>query len=410
MIKVKPFKALRPAKDAQKVASLPYDVINSAEAREMAKGNDITFLHVDKPEIDLPLDINLYDDKVYAQAKINLDKFIKDGVLIVEDKPSFYIYAQSMDGRTQYGFVVAANTDDYEAGRIKKHEFTRKDKEADRTRHVTTLNATTGPVFLAYKNAPKLTAILEETAKTAPLYDFTADDGIKHTVWRIADDAKIKEIEADFAALPALYVADGHHRSAAAFNVSKERKAANPNHTGEESYNFFLSVVFPAEQLYIMDYNRVVKDLNGNTPEAFMQKLNNIFDIKETGETKPKAKNSFGMYLGGKWYTLTVKNQFNGGLDPIKSLDVSILQDNVLGPILGIADPRTDKRIDFIGGIRGTKELERYVNELGYAVAFSMFPTSMDDLMKVADAGMVMPPKSTWFEPKLRSGLLTYQY
>ncbi|WP_424244530.1 DUF1015 family protein [Elusimicrobium posterum] len=410
MITVKPFNALRPAHDADKVASLPYDVINSEEAKEMAKGNDITFLHVDKPEIDLPEGTDLYDDKVYAQGRINLDKLIKEGVLIKEDKPCFYVYAQTMDGRTQYGFVVAASAEDYGAGRIKKHEFTRKDKEADRTRHVNTLNATTGPVFLAYKNSPELNRVLAGVAQTAPLYDFTSEDGIKHQVWKIDGDTSIKNIEDNFAKLDALYVADGHHRSASAYNVAQERKAANAKHTGEESYNFFLSVVFPAEQLYIMDYNRVVKDLNGNTPEQFMASVEKIFDVKEDASKKPEAKNQFGMYLGGKWYRLTVKPEFNGGADPIKSLDVSILQDNLLAPVLGIGDPRTDKRIDFIGGIRGMKELERYVDSLGYAVAFSMFPTSMDDLMKVADAGQVMPPKSTWFEPKLRSGLLTYQY
>lgn len=410
MITVKPFKALRPAKDADKIACLPYDVISSAEARDMAKGNAISFLHVDKPEIDLPEDIDLYDAKVYAKGRENLDKFIAQGVLIDDKKPNFYVYAQKMDGRTQYGFVVGASTEDYGAGRIKKHEFTRKDKEADRTRHVNTLNATTGPVFLAYKNSPALNKVLAETAKQKPLYDFTSNDGVGHTVWQISDEAAIKAIEADFAKLDALYIADGHHRAASAYNVSKERKAANANHTGKESYNFFLAVVFPAEQLYIMDYNRVVKDLTGRTAEQFMAELGKIFDIKESADKKPSRKNEFGMYLGNKWYRMTVKPQFNGGADPIKSLDVSILQDNMLGPLLNITDPRTDKRIDFIGGIRGMAELEKYVNKLGYAAAFAMYPTSMNDLMKVADAGQVMPPKSTWFEPKLRSGLLIYRY
>jgi uncharacterized protein (DUF1015 family) len=410
MITVKPFKALRPAKDADKIACLPYDVISSAEAREMAKGNPVSFLHVDKPEIDLPADIDLYAPEVYAKGRENLDNFIKQGVLIEDDKPSFYVYAQKMDGRTQYGFVVGASTEDYSAGRIKKHEFTRKDKEADRTRHVNALNATTGPVFLAYKNSPALNKALADTAGQKPLYDFVSADGVGHTVWKISDEAAIKALQADFAKLDALYIADGHHRAASAFNVSRERKAANPEHTGGESYNFFLAVVFPAEQLYIMDYNRVVKDLSGRTPLQFMAELAKIFDIKENAEKKPSKKNEFGMYLDGHWYRLSAKPQYAGGNDPIKSLDVSILQDNVLGPLLNIADPRTDKRIDFIGGIRGMSELEKYVNALGYAVAFSLFPTSMDDLMKVADAGMVMPPKSTWFEPKLRSGLLIYRY
>ncbi|MDR1683875.1 MAG: DUF1015 domain-containing protein, partial [Elusimicrobiota bacterium] len=352
MIIVKPFKALRPAKDAGRIASFPYDVINSAEARELAKDNEMSFLHVEKPEIDLPVEVDLYDAKVYDMGKTNLQAFIDKGYLIQDDKPAMYVYSQTMDGRTQYGYVIAASTEDYGAGRIKKHEFTRKDKEADRTRLISTMNATTGPVFLAYKNSAALDKIIEETAKQAPLYDITSEDGVRHTVWKIADEAKIKEIEADFAKLDALYIADGHHRAASAFNVSRERKAANAGHTGEESYNFFLAVVFPAQQLYIMDYNRVVKDLNGLSKEQFLAKLGEIFDIQETAEKKPAKKNEFGMYLGGKWYRLNVKAQFNGGKDPIKSLDVSILQDNVLGPILGIVDPRTDKRIDFIGGIR----------------------------------------------------------
>jgi uncharacterized protein (DUF1015 family) len=410
MITVKPFRALRPAAQADKIACLPYDVINSDEAREMAKGNPLSFLHVDKPEIDLPPGTDLYAPEVYAKGRENLDGFISQGVLVDDDKPNFYIYAQTMAGRTQYGYVVAASTEDYGAGRIKKHEFTRKDKEADRTRHINTLNATTGPVFLAYKNSGRLDALLHAATAAAPLYDFESGDGIKHTVWKVADESVIKEIKTAFAELDALYIADGHHRAASACNVARERRASNQNHTGEESYNYFLSVVFPAGQLYIMDYNRAVKDLNGRCKEKFLAEISNLFDIEETDKKIPPAKNTFGMYLGGKWYSLTAKEPYCGGDDPIKSLDVSILQDNVLGPVLGIEDPRTDKRIDFIGGIRGAKELERYVDALGYAVAFSMFPTSMADLTRVADSGLVMPPKSTWFEPKLRSGLLIYKY
>ncbi len=412
MITVKPFKALRPARDAQKIASFPYDVIDSKEARELASGNELSFLHVEKPEIDLPQDIDLYDARVYEQGKKALNDFVQKGILIEEEKPCMYIYSQTMDGRTQYGYVIAASTEDYGAGRIKKHEFTRKDKEADRTRLINTMNATTGPVFLAYKDSAALDKIIFETSKENPLYDITSPDGVQHTVWRIDDEAKIAEITEDFAKLDALYIADGHHRAASAFNVGSERKAANKAHTGAESYNYFLAVVFPADQLYIMDYNRAVKDLNGLTPQQFMSKIEGIFDVAPApeGQPKPQKKNEFGMYLGGKWYRLTAKAQFSGGGDPIKSLDVSILQENVLSPLLGINDPRTDKRIDFIGGIRGMGELEDYVNKRGYAVAFAMYPTSMEDLMKVADAGMVMPPKSTWFEPKLRSGLLTYRY
>ncbi|MDR1123235.1 MAG: DUF1015 domain-containing protein, partial [Elusimicrobiota bacterium] len=319
MITVKPFKALRPAKDADKIACLPYDVISSAEAREMAKGNPISFLHVDKPEIDLPADIDLYDPRVYAKGRENLDNFAKQGILIEEDKPDFYVYAQKMNGRTQYGFVVGASTEDYGAGRIKKHEFTRKDKEADRTRHINALNATTGPVFLAYKNSPALNKTLADTAEQKPLYDFVSADGVGHTVWQISDEAAIKALQAEFAKLDALYIADGHHRAASAFNVSQERKAANPAHTGAESYNFFLAVVFPAEQLYIMDYNRVVKDLNGRTPLQFMAELAKIFDIKENAEKKPSKKNEFCMYIDGQWYSLSAKPQYTGGSDPIKS-------------------------------------------------------------------------------------------
>jgi uncharacterized protein (DUF1015 family) len=410
MLTIKPFKALRPAKNAEKIACLPYDVISSKEARELAKGNPISFLHVDKPEIDLPQDTDIYDDKVYAQAKVNFEGFIKEGVFIEEESPSFYVYAQTMSGRTQYGFAAVASAEDYGAGRIKKHEFTRKDKEADRTRHIQTLNATSGPVFLAYKYSCALDDILKKAASEKPLYDFVSQDGIGHAIWRVADEATIKEIEDNFAKLDALYIADGHHRAAAAFNTAMQYKAANPSHTGRESYNFFLSVIFPSRQLYIMDYNRVVKDLNDNTSDEFINKLQNIFEVADALSPKPQAKNQFGMYLGGKWRRLTAKPQFRGGFDPVKSLDVSILQDNLLAPVLDIIDPRTDKRIDFIGGIRGVKELERYVDVLGYAAAFATFPVSIEDLMKTADAGMTMPPKSTWFEPKLRSGLLIYKY
>jgi len=411
MITIKPFKALRPAERPEKTAALPYDVMNSDEARQMAAGNPRSFLHIDKPEIDLPPGTNLYAPEVYAKAKENFERFIKDGIFIEEEKPCFYVYAQTMNGRTQYGFAAAASASDYAAGKIKKHEFTRKDKEEDRTRHVNTLNATTGPIFLAYKHEPKLDAILADVAKRAPLYDFTAEDGVKHTVWRVDEETEINNIEERFMKVPALYIADGHHRAASAANVAAQRAAANPENTGFENYNFFLSVIFPADQLYIMDYNRSVKDLKGVSAEEFLKKLSAAgFTVEKTSVKKPSAKHEFGMYLRGQWYKLRAKPEICGGKDPIKSLDVSILQDNLLAPLLGIADPRTDKRIDFIGGIRGMSELERYLDKLGYAVSFSMFPTSMNDLMAVADAGLVMPPKSTWFEPKLRSGLLIYKY
>ncbi|MCL2888687.1 MAG: DUF1015 family protein [Elusimicrobia bacterium] len=411
MITVKPFKALRLAQKPEKTAALPYDVMSSDEAKVMASGNPASFLHIDKPEIDLPPGTNLYAPEVYAKAKENFEHFIKDGIFMEEERTCFYVYAQTMNGRTQYGFVAAASTADYAAGKIKKHEFTRKDKEEDRTRHVNALNATTGPIFLAYKDNPKLDAILADVSKRAPLYDFTAEDGIRHAVWRIDDEGEIRNIEMRFMKVPALYIADGHHRAASAANVAVQRAAANPRHTGFESYNFFLSVIFPANQLYIMDYNRSVKDLNGLSAEEFLKRLAAAgFSVEKTSDKKPAAKHEFGMYLAGQWYRMRAKPEICGGADPIKSLDVSILQDNVLAPLLGIADPRTDKRIDFIGGIRGMAELEKYVDKLGYAVSFSMFPTSMSDLMAVADAGLVMPPKSTWFEPKLRSGLLIYRY
>lgn len=405
-MKIIPFKAYRPAANADKIACLPYDVIDSDEAREMAKGNEISFLHVDKPEIDLPRELDIHDDKVYAKGGENLDKLISSGVLKQEDKPCFYIYRQTMDGREQYGLVAGASVEDYDAGLIKKHEFTRKDKELDRTRHIETLGATTGPVFLAYKHNEAMLEVIKKVTAAAPAYDFTADDGIGHTVWVLDCEEGIKKVEDIFSAMPALYVADGHHRSAAASNTAARAKQ---NGTFKESMNYFLAVIFPAEQLFIMDYNRVVKDLNGLSEADFIKKVEEKFTVEKTSDKKPSAKHSFGMFLGGRWYKLTAKQGTFDENDPIKSLDVSIMQDNLLGPILGIQDPRTDKRIDFIGGIRGTAELEKRVNN-GYAVAFSMFATSMADLMKVADAGEVMPPKSTWFEPKLRSGLLIYKY
>ena len=408
MIRIKPFKGLRPKKElAEKVASPPYDVINSKEAREMAKGDEYTFLHVVKPEIDLPEDISLYDEKVYAKGKENLDKSVEKGILIQDDKPCFYIYSQKMGEHIQYGLVAGASVEDYDANRIKKHEYTRKNKEEDRTKHVKTLNANTGPVFLTYKGNP-LGTVVNDITKNPPEYDFTSPDGIRHTLWVVNDDDKIKKIKEEFKKMDALYVADGHHRSASASNVAKIKKEANPKHTGDEEYNFFLSVIFPADQMYIMDYNRVIKDLNRMSKEQFIDKLKEDFEVKKTGVKKPKSKYEFGMYIGNEWYTLKAKSGSFDKNDPVKNLDVSILQENVLTKLLGITDPRTDDRIDFVGGIRGVEELERRCGEDGYVLAFSMYPTSIDDLMKVADSGNVMPPKSTWFEPKLRSGLITH--
>ncbi len=410
MATIKPFRAFRPSGNADKIACPPYDVLNSAEARRMAQGNPYSFLHIDKPEIDLPENIDLYAPEVYQKAKENLERFIQTGVLKQEEKPCFYVYAQTMNGRTQYGLVAAASCEEYDQGIIRKHELTRKDKEDDRTRHVAALSATTGPVFLTYPDQPEIDRKIAQITSEFPVYDFTSDDGIKHTVWVIDNPLDIKFLMDAFAQIPILYIADGHHRSAAAANVARERKAHNPKHTGSENYNFFLSVIFPAKQLYVMDYNRLVKDLNGLSKEAFLAKVSDKFDITETGREKPQKRHDFGMYLEGKWYTLTAKKGDYDAADPVAALDVSILQENLLSPILGIGDPRTDKRIDFVGGIRGIGELKKRVDGGGWKVAFSMFPTSMEELMKVADAHKIMPPKSTWFEPKLRSGLIIYKY
>jgi len=314
-----------------------------------------------------------------------------------------------MGNHKQYGIVVGASVEDYNANKIKKHEFTRKDKEADRTKHVATLNAHTGPGFLAYKHNNKtLDDIINNKIKETPEYDFTSSDNIKHTLWVISDEKTINTIKEEFKKMDCLYIADGHHRTASASNVAKMKKEANPNHTGKEEYNFFLAVVFPASQLYIMDYNRIIKDLHGNTPEQFIQKLQSDFDVQKTGNKKPKSKHEFCMYLGNEWYTLKAKKGSFDEKNPVKSLDVSILQENVLTKLLDITDPRTDKRIDFVGGIRGVEELERRCKDDGYMLAFSMFPTSMEDLMSVADSNNIMPPKSTWFEPKLRSGVVMH--
>lgn len=410
MTTVKPFRGFRPDGNAEQVACPPYDVINSREAREMAKGNPLSFLHVEKPEIDLPEDVDLYDAQVYAKGRENLDKFIARGILKQDAKPCFYVYAQTMDGRTQYGLVAAVSADEYDRAVIRRHELTRKDKEEDRTRHVDTLGATTGPVFLTYPDRPDLDELVHAVCQKTPVYRFTSPDGIGHAFWVMDEDKDISAVQKIFAAMPVLYIADGHHRSASAANVARKRKAANPHHTGQESYNFFLAVIFPAGQLYIMDYNRLVKDLNGLTQTQFLEKVAQKFDVLTDGQAKPQARHEFGMYLGGKWYTLRAKAGSFDAANPVDALDVSILQNNLLAPVLGIGDPRTDKRISFVGGIRGLKALEKRVNAADYAVAFSMYPTSIEELMAVADAQLIMPPKSTWFEPKLRSGLVTYKY
>ncbi len=407
MAKIEPFRALRPRPEvAAEVASPPYDVLNSAEAREMAAGNPISFLHVNKPEIDLPEGIDPYDEAVYAKGAENLRRLVDDGILIREEQPAFYLYRQVMGDHSQIGLVVGASVDEYEAGLIKKHEFTRRKKEDDRTRHVDALDANTGPVFLTYRARPEIDRLVERLTAGEPEYDFTAPDGIAHTLWVVSDPEDVGALREAFAAVPELYVADGHHRSAAGTRIRALRRDANPGHTGEEPYNYFLSVIFPDDQMLIMDYNRVVRDLAGLDRDAFLRAVGEKFEVESGTMERPARPKTWAMYLDGRWYRLTAKDGSYPADDPVRRLDVAILQENLLAPILGIGDPRADERIDFVGGIRGLEELVRLVDGGDFAVAFALHPTSIDDLFAVADAGEVMPPKSTWFEPKLRSGLI----
>lgn len=410
---VRPFKAVRPSKEkADKVAALPYDVMNSEEARDMVKDNPYSFLHVDKAEIDLPREVDQYDDQVYAKAKANIDKFLAEGTFIRDDKPKFYIYRLIMGEVSETGIVGAASIDDYMEDRIKKHEFTREAKERDRIRHVDVTNSNTGPIFLTYPEKADLSALVAQWTAKTPEYDFTAEDGVQHTVWVVDEDAAIATIQKAFEEIPALYIADGHHRAASAVKVGKMRRDAKPDYNGEEEFNYFLSVIFPSNQLKILDYNRIVKDLNGLTEEEFLNKVGEKFIVEEykgEGQVRPEAKHTFGLYLPGRWFKLTAKPEILHDEDTLKSLDVSVMADHVIDPILDIKDQRTSERIDFVGGIRGLAELERRVAEDGFAAAISFYPTSIDDLMKIADSGRVMPPKSTWFEPKLRSGLFIHE-
>ena len=410
MSQLKPFKAYRPKPDlAAQVASVPYDVINTEEASQLAAGNPHSFLHVARPEIDLPADFDIHADEVYATGVKNLHSLIESGTLFQEGTPCLYVYQQTMDGRAQLGLVGLCSAKEYEDGRIKRHEYTRQDKEDDRTRHVTEQKANAEPVFLTYRAVPDIDALVEQVRATTPVYDVVTPDGIGHTVWVISEASQLAALDQLFAAVPALYIADGHHRTAAAIRYAQACRAACAQPTGQEPFESFMAVVFPHDQLRIFDYNRVVKDLNGLSPEAFLARLGEQFVVAPSTDRQPTRAASFGMFLGGAWYALTAKPGSFPASDPVRSLDVSILQDNVLAPILGIQDPRTDTRIDFIGGIRGMDELEKRVNN-GFKVAFSMFPTSLDQLMSVADADQIMPPKSTWFEPKLRSGLLVRLY
>ena len=405
----RPFKALRPPKNiADKVAAKPYDVINTQEARKEAEGNPYSLLHITRAEIDLPVGTDEHDPRVYEKAKENFLKFIENKWLIPDKEAYFYIYAQTMWGKTQYGIVGCASIDDYFNNVIKKHELTRKDKEEDRMKHVRVTNANVEPVFFAYKSLPELDNLILSYAKEhEPIYDFTANDGVGHHFWVINEKEINEKIQKLFAEMPALYVADGHHRTAAAALVGKEKREQHPNYTGNEEFNYFMAVAFPDNQLTIIDYNRVVKDLNGLSKDEFLQKLSEFFDIENKGteEYKPNKLHNFSMYLGGNWYSLTAKKGTYNDNDPIGVLDVTILSDLVLNNLLGIKDLRTDKRIDFVGGIRGLGELKRRVDSGEMTVAFALYPVSMKQLMDIADSGNIMPPKTTWFEPKLRSGL-----
>lgn len=407
---IKPFKAVRPKKElAEQVAALPYDVMNTEEAVEMAAGNKVSFLHISRPEIDLPQGTDVHSEEVYVKGHENLENFLAQGVLVQDESEQYYVYRQKMGGITQTGLVVCAGVDDYQTGTIKKHELTRADKEEDRVKHIDVLNANDEPVFYTYRNNPEITRTVEDVTKGEPVYDFTTDDGVSHALWTIADRALIDSLTRSFAAIPTLYVADGHHRSAAASRVRDLRKNANAKHTGSEEYNYFLTVIFPDNEMTIMPYNRVVKDLNGRTLAEYMARVAERFEVTPvSGPVNPGERHLFGMFLAGKWYELVPREGSFVETDPVASMDVSILQDNLLNPVLGVRNPRTDQRIHFVGGIRGVEELERVVNSGEYEVAFSLFPTSIEELMSLADVDKIMPPKSTWFEPKLRSGLFIH--
>lgn len=408
MAKIRPFKALRPRRDlADKIAELPYDVVSLPEVIEIAGNNPYNFYHITRSEMDLPAGTDPYSEEVYLKAKGTLGEFVKEGYLVRDTKPMLYLYSQVMNGRMQTGIVACASIDDYMKGLIKKHELTREDKELDRTRHTDIVNANTGPVFLFYRDSnPERKSLIEQAMKIDPVYDITAMDGIRHIVRVIEDtslaDKLVKSFDND-----ELYIADGHHRAASGVRVGNMRRETNKGYTGEEEFNSFLSVIFPHSQLMILSYNRVVKDLKGMSKDEFIKKVSADFTVAKSGLKVPEKVNTFSMYIGGEWYTLTPSFEISS--DPIESLDVTIIQKRILAPLLGIEDPRKDKRIDFVGGIRGTAELEKIVNSGEFAVAFSMFPTEIEQLMNVSDAGMIMPPKSTWFEPKLRDGLLIHE-
>lgn len=412
MAKIKPFKGIRPPKHmVEHVVSRPYDVLNSEEARKEAEGNEKSLYRIIKPEIEFSEEIDEHDPIVYERAAENFKKFQENGWLVQDDLDHYYIYSQTMNGKTQYGFVVAAWVNDYMEGRIKKHELTRRDKEEDRMKHVRVNNANIEPVFFAFPDNEVLASIIEAETKKEPEYDFVAPDGFRHTLWKIGDESTINTITEEFEKIPHLYIADGHHRSAAAALVGAEKAKNNPNHKGHEEYNYFMAVAFPASHLNIIDYNRVVKDLNGLTPQQFLDKLKVNFDVVEKGEEiyRPQKLHNFSLYLEGKWYSLTAKPGTYNDEDPIGVLDVTVSSDLILRDILGIHDLRSDKRIDFVGGIRGLEELKRRVDSGEMKMALALYPVTMQQLMDIADSGNIMPPKTTWFEPKLRSGLVIHK-
>ena len=411
MAKVKPFRGIRPPRElVTEVASRPYDVLNSEEARQECEGNPKSLYHIIKPEIDFAPGTDEHDPKVYDRAVENFKTFQKNGWLVQDDREHYYIYAQTMNGRTQYGIVIAANVEDYLSGVIKKHELTRRDKEEDRMKHVRIQNANIEPVFFAFPDNAALQEIIDRVTAEQPEYNFVAPDGFGHTFWIINDQQLINRVTTEFAKIPYLYIADGHHRTAAAALVGAEKARNNPNHRGDEEYNYFLAVAFPASHLKIIDYNRVVRDLNGLTPEQFLARLNDAFVVEDKGTEiyHPARLHNFSLYLQGRWYSLTAREGKYNDNDPIGVLDVTISSDHILRDILGITDLRSDKRIDFVGGIRGLEELKRRVDSGEMAVALALYPVSMDQLINIADTGNIMPPKTTWFEPKLRSGLVIH--
>ena len=412
MAELKPFSCIRPQEDlVEKIAALPYDVVNRREAKEIVKANPYSFLKIDRAETQLEDCVDIYSDTIYEKARDTLQEMIEDGSFLTEESPCYYIYELTMHGRTQTGIVGCASVDDYLNDRIKKHENTKPEKELDRIRHVDTCSAHTGPIFLAYRKNNRLSQIQEEEKRKEPLYAFVAEDGIRHRVWKVDEENRIGEIYAIFESIPEIYIADGHHRAASAVKTGLKRRKEAGQYTGAEEFNYFLSVLFPDQELMIMDYNRFVHDLNGKSIEEFFKLLEEIFSVEKIGTAayKPEKKGEIGMYMDHKWYCLTL-HTLDDAKDPSERLDVAQLQKKVLTPILGIEDPKTDSRIEFVGGIRGLSELEKLVDQREGSVAFAMYPTSMEELFEVADAGLLMPPKSTWFEPKLRSGLFIHKF